>query len=143
MLIYTRYSDDSIVHHSPSLHLSLVRTRSPAVLRAVSISLGSIIPINDNQILRTVIVLSTEVRLENRLGTLSISLLRIKRGTRHVRNHGITTTEWVFGVSERVVLWCWLWEPDITTVTTEVAGLEGICDILLDDNGTTSSVDEP
>jgi hypothetical protein len=33
-------------------------------------------------------------------------------------------------------------EPDITTVACEVARLEGLGDVLLDDDGTTSGVDE-
>jgi hypothetical protein len=42
-----------------------------------------------------------------------------------------------------VVLGGGLREPDITTVSAEVAGLEGGGDILLDDDGTTGGVDEP
>jgi hypothetical protein len=49
----------------------------------------------------------------------------------------------VLGVAERVVLGGGLGEPDITTVSAEVAGLEGLGDILLDDDGTTGGVDEP
>ena len=58
---------------------------------------------------------------------------------------GVTArVEWaVVGVSEWVVLWCWLWEPDVTTVTTELTALESISNILLDDDGTTGGVDEP
>jgi hypothetical protein len=93
--------------------------------------------------MRTVIVLAREVRLENGLGTLGVSLLRVERGTGHVRDHGVAAAEWVLCVSEDVVFWCWLWEPDVTTVTAEVARFESIGDVFLDDDGTTSGVDEP
>jgi hypothetical protein len=59
-----------------------------------------------------------------------------------VRNHGVTATPVVLGVSQRVVLGSGLVVPDITTVTGEVARLEGSGDILLDNNGTTGGVDE-
>jgi len=49
----------------------------------------------------------------------------------------------VLGVAERVILGGGLGEPDITTVSTEVARLEGLSDILLDNDGTASGVDEP
>lgn len=42
-----------------------------------------------------------------------------------------------------MVGWCWLWEPDVTTVSAELARLESLGDILLDDDGTTGGVDEP
>lgn len=58
-------------------------------------------------------------------------------------NHGVASAPWVLSVSERVVLGRWLREPDITTVATEVAGLERISNILLDDDGATGGVDEP
>ena len=70
-------------------------------------------------------------------------LLSIDRGTRHVRNHGIASAPWVLGSSERVLLGRGLWEPDVTAVSAEVAGLERIGDILLDHNGATGGVDEP
>jgi hypothetical protein len=36
-----------------------------------------------------------------------------------------------------------LGEPDVTTITAEVAGLEGFSDVFLDDDGATGGVDEP
>ena len=60
-----------------------------------------------------------------------------------MRNHGVASTPWVLGVAERVVLGRGLGEPDITTVSTEVTRLESISNILLDDDGATSGVDEP
>jgi hypothetical protein len=49
----------------------------------------------------------------------------------------------VLSVAERVVLGGGLGEPDVTTVAAEVARLEGLGNVLLDDDSTTSSVDEP
>ena len=52
-------------------------------------------------------------------------------------------TEGVVGVAQRMFLWCGLWEPDVTTVAAEVARLDCLSDIFLDDDGATGSVDEP
>jgi len=73
----------------------------------------------------------------------STNLLGIDRSTRHVGNHCVAATPWVLGVAERVVLGGRLGEPDITTVSTEVAVLERLGNILLDHNGTAGSVDQP
>ena len=60
-----------------------------------------------------------------------------------MRNHGVPSAEGVLGVAERVVLGCWLREPDVAPVTTEVAGLESVSDVFLDDDGAAGGVDEP
>lgn len=97
----------------------------------------------DNQVLRTVVLTAGEVAFENVLGTVGVADLRIDGGTRHVGNHSVTATPGVLGVAERVILGGGLGEPDITTVSAEVARLEGLSDILLDNDGTASGVDEP
>lgn len=85
-----------------------------------------------------------EVRVEDSLGTSGVSLLSIDRGTGHVRNGCVSATPGAVGSgTERVVLWCGLDVPDITTVTTELARLESLGNVLLDDNSTTCGVDEP
>lgn len=58
-------------------------------------------------------------------------------------DHGVAAAEGVLSVSQRVVLGGGLGEPDITAVAAELAGLESVGDILLDDDGTTGGVDEP
>lgn len=58
-------------------------------------------------------------------------------------DHAVTATPGVLSVAERVILRSGLGEPDITTVSAEVAGLEGLSDILLDNDSTASSVNEP
>ena len=59
-------------------------------------------------------------------------------------HHGVAAAPvGVLGGAERVVGGCGLGEPDVTSVTAELTGLEGCGDILLDDDGTTSGVDEP
>ena len=83
-----------------------------------------------------------EVRVDDGLGTVGISDLSVQRGTGHVRNHGVTATPVVLGGSQRVVLGGGLVVPDITTVTGEVTRLESSSDVLLDNDGTTGSVDE-
>ena len=97
----------------------------------------------DNQILRTVVVASREVAVEDVLGALGITDLSINRSTRHVRNHGVTTAPWVLGVAQRVVLGRGLGEPHVTTVSAEVTALEGLGNVLLDNDSATGRVDEP
>lgn len=60
-----------------------------------------------------------------------------------MRNHGVASTPWVGGIAERVVLGRRLGEPNVTTVSAEVSRLEGVSDILLDDDGTAGGIDEP
>lgn len=126
-----------------STHLLLVRTSASRIRSTLTIRLRGIITLVNNQILRSVVVLAAQVALKDSLGAVGISLLRIKRGTRHVRNHGVSTTEGVLCVAERVVLGCGLREPDVSSIAAEVAGLESLSNILLDDNGATGGVDEP
>lgn len=95
-----------------------------------------------NQILRSVVELAREVAGKDSLGAIGISLLSIQRGTGHVGDHSVAATEGVLGSSENVVGGSGLGEPDITTIAGKVAALEGVSDILLDDDGTTGSVDE-
>ncbi len=84
-----------------------------------------------------------KVRLEDVLSAFGVTLLRIDRGAGHVRNHGVPAAEGVLGVTERVVLWCGLREPHITTIAAKMTGLQRVSNVLLDDDGTTSGVDEP
>lgn len=92
--------------------------------------------------MRVVVVATRQVRVDDSLGTVGVSDLSIQRGTRHVRNHGITTAPVVLGVSQRVLLGSGLVVPDITTVTGEVTRLEGSGDVLFDNDGATGGVDE-
>lgn len=132
------------LHLPSSIHaLALVRATLPAGLSSLTISLGCIITTNNDQILRPVIVLAREVALEDGLRTSRISLLRIDRRSAHVRHHGVSTAHDVLCVAERVVLWCWLREPDVTAVAVQVAGFEGVGDVFLDNDGTAGGVHEP
>lgn len=70
-------------------------------------------------------------------------LLSIDGGARHVGNHCVASTPRVLGVAQGVVFGSGLREPDVTTVSPQVARLEGISNVLLDDDGTASGVDEP
>jgi hypothetical protein len=88
-------------------------------------------------------MLAREVGLENGFGSIGISLLSIERCTGHVGNHGVSAAEGVLGVAEWVVLGCWLREPDIASVAAEVAGLEGLGDVFLDNDGASGGVDKP
>ena len=97
----------------------------------------------DNQVLGPVIVATREVAVEDALDTGSVALLSVDRSTGDVRNHGIATAEGVLGVAERMVLGRGLREPHVTTIATKVTALERSGDVLLDNDSTTSGVDEP
>lgn len=112
-------------------------------LLALTVGLGGVITLVDDQVLRTVVLTAGEVAIQDVLGTVGVADLGIDGGTGHVGNHAVAATPGVLGVAERVVLGGGLGEPDVTTVATEVAGLEGLGDILLDDDGTAGGVDEP
>ncbi len=88
-------------------------------------------------------MLSAQVTLQDALGAIGVSLLRIERGTGHVGHHGVSTAKGVLGVAENVVFGCWLREPDVSAVAAKVAALEGLSNVFLDDDGTTSGVNEP
>jgi hypothetical protein len=121
--------------HSLAIHLFLL---------TLTVRLGGIVTLMDDQVLRPVVLATAPVRVQDVLDTSGVALLGIDRGTGHVRNSGVATTPvGVLGVAERVVLGSWLREPNITAVTTELAVLERLGDILLDDDGTTGGVDEP
>lgn len=122
----------------PSL---LIRTTLPTILRPLSISLSSIITIRNNQILWSIIMLSAQVALQDRLCAIRVSLLGIQRRAGHVGHHGVSATEGVLGVAENVLFGCGLREPDVTAVAAEVAGFEGVGDVFFDDDGAAGGVD--
>ena len=109
----------------------------------LSIRLSSIVSVFDNQIFRSVIMSSREVRFKNILRTPCITCLGINRCARHVRNHGIPALHGILGIAKRVVFGCWLWEPDVASVTTEVARLKSFGNIFFDNDGTAGGVDKP
>lgn len=112
-------------------------------LVSLAISLGSIVTTMDDQILWAVIVLSAKVALDDSLCSKGITLLGVNGGSTHVWNHSVSTTEGVLGIAERVVFGCGLREPNVTAIATKVAGLKGVGDILLHNDGTAGGVDEP
>jgi hypothetical protein len=95
-----------------------------------------------NQILRPIILASTEVTLQNTLDTSRIPCLRIQTRARHVGHHAVAALHGVLGVAQRVVLGCGLGEPDIATVAVQVAGFQGFGDVFFDDDGAAGRVDE-
>lgn len=119
------------------------KTFSVRNLLALTVGLGGIVTLVNNQILRAVVVATREVAVQNVLGTLGITDLGINGGTRHVGNHGVTTAPGVLSVTERVILGSGLGEPDITTISAEVTRLKSLSDVLLDDDSATSGVNEP
>ena len=42
-----------------------------------------------------------------------------------------------------MILGCWLWEPNVASVTTEVARFESLGNILFDNNRTAGGVNKP
>jgi hypothetical protein len=119
------------------IHLFLIN------LRPLAVGLGRIVTLVHNQILRPVVVLAAEVAGQDILDTSRVALLGVDRGTGHVGDHGVASAPGVLGSAQRVVLGCGLREPHVTAVAVELAGGEGLGDILLDDDGTAGGVDEP
>jgi hypothetical protein len=95
-----------------------------------------------NQILRSIILASTEVTLQNTLHTSRIPCLRIQTRARHVGNHAIAALHGVLGVAQGMVLGCGLREPDVAAVAVQVAGFEGFGYVFFDDDGAAGCVDE-
>jgi len=112
-------------------------------LLPLAISLGGIVTLVHDEIFRSVIFAAREVALQDGLGACGISFLGIDGGTGHVGDHGIAASPWVLCISEWVVFGCRLREPNVASVAVELAGLEGLGDILLDNDGATGGVDEP
>lgn len=111
--------------------------------RPLPVSFGSIVAILDDQILRSVVKLPREVRLQDVLRPFGIPLLRIERGPRHVRHRSVASALGIGCVAERMLLGCWLGVPDVASVASEVARLEGFRHVFLDHNGTAGGVDKP
>ena len=88
---------------------------------ALAISLGDIFTSVYNKILVPVVVTTREIAVENILGALGVTDLRIDGGAGHMRNHGVTTAPGALHVTERVVLGSGLREPNVTTVASQVA----------------------
>lgn len=86
---------------------------------------------------------ATEIAIQNRLGPICISLLRIQTGPAHMRHHRITSSVGVLGVSEWVVLGCGLWEPDVAAVAAEVAGGQSGRDVFFYYYRAAGCIDEP
>lgn len=76
-------------------------------------------------------------------GSVGVPLLRIERGARVVRHHGVAALVRVLHAAPWVVLGCGLVVPDVTTVAEEVSALDGSLDGIGVADGTTSRVDEP
>ena len=113
------------------------------LLLPLTIGFCGIVALVHNQVLQSVVFLTAEVTLKNVLGALCVSLLRINRCSAHVRNHRVSASEGVGGITEWMVLRCWLWEPDITAVAAEMTRFQGLSDVFFDNNGTTGRVNEP
>jgi hypothetical protein len=132
------------VEKSSSLLQHLLR-RLP-LLGPLAVSLGGVIALVDDKVLGPVVFAAAEVGIEDGLGAGGVTRLCVERSTRHVRDGGVAggaTPVLVGGGAEGVVLGCWLREPDVTAVAAELAGGEGLGDILLDDDGAAGGVDEP
>lgn len=123
---------------------SSITLRALSSLLALTISLGGVVTTLDDEVLGLVVVLAAEVGLEQRLCAGGVALLGVDGGAGHVGHGGVAAAPGaVGGGAERVLLGCGLDVPDVTTVTAELAGLEGLGDIFLDDDGATGGVDEP
>lgn len=111
-------------------------------LLPLAVGLGGVGAAVDDEVLGAVVVLAGEVAGDDGLGALGVALLGVEGGSRHVGDHGVAAAPGVLGVAQGVVLGGGLGEPDVTAVAGEVAGLEGLGDVLLDDDGAAGGVDE-
>lgn len=84
-----------------------------------------------------------QVAVEDCLDAVGVPDLRVDGGARHVGNHGVAAAEGVLGGAEGVVPGGGLGEPHVAAVAAEVALVEGVGDVLLDDDGAAGGVDEP
>ena len=112
-------------------------------LVALAVRTGSVVALVDDEVLGVVVVAARQVAVDDGLGTGGVPLLGVNRGTRHVGNHGVAATPWVLGRPQRVVPRRGLREPHVTTVAAQVTRLKRIRNVLLDNDGTTGSVDQP
>jgi hypothetical protein len=133
----------SSTSHYPTHFSCLGTRRNLLLLGPLAVSLGGIVAALNDEVLGLVVVLAGEVALEDVLGAEGVALLGVDRGAGHVGDHGVTAAEGVLGVPKDVVLGRGLGEPDVAAVAAEVAGLEGVGDVLLDDDGAAGGVDEP
>ncbi len=97
----------------------------------------------DDKVLWPVVELAGEVALDDGLGAGGVALLGVDRGAGHVGHHGVAAAPGVLGRPQRVVARCGLREPDVATVASQVARLERLGNVLLDDDGAACRVDEP
>jgi len=113
------------------------------LLASLTISLGSVLAFVHNKIFGSVVMATGEVRLKDSLGASGVAFLCVNGCARHMGNHSVATAPWVLGISERMILGGGLREPHITAVAVEMAGFQGLGNVFLDHDGTTSGVDEP
>jgi hypothetical protein len=93
------------------------------MLFVVTVGLGTIMAVDTDDILGSIILLAREKDLEDLLGTLSVSALGINGGSGDVGSHGVSTTVIVSHGSPGVVLGGRLGEPDVSSVSSDFAGL--------------------
>ncbi|KAI7092151.1 Formate [Hortaea werneckii] len=86
LLVFSMTSVLGSTSHCPLLEYTMSR-RSETVhlfLVTLAVSLGSVVALGDDQVLRPVVVLAAEVGLEDGLGAGGVALLGVERGTGHV-----------------------------------------------------------
>lgn len=101
--------------------------------------LGGIVTVNADDICG-LLLLAFEVAGEDILDTIGVSLLGVEGGTGVMSDHGISAVLFLaveLHCSPWVVLRGGLLLPDITTVASDVALVDGISDVLSDANSTT------
>ncbi|KAH3661042.1 hypothetical protein OGATHE_005374 [Ogataea polymorpha] len=108
-----------------------------------TVRLGLVLAVQQNDVLGPVVELLSEERLQDVLGALRVSDLGVNDRARVVRSHGIASTVLVGHGSPWVVLWSWLWEPHVSTVSSKLSALDGGCNVLGHADGTSGGVDEP
>lgn len=104
---------------------------------------GRVVSFVQYQVCGVIVVLPAEIALQNALHSTRITLLRIERASRHVRNHAIATTQGILSIAKNMVLRCRLGSPDISSIAIEVTRLQRSRNVLGNDNSTAGSVNNP
>jgi hypothetical protein len=71
-------------------YYSISNLRRLPLLGPLAVGLGGVVTLVNNEVLRPVVLLLGEVGLEDGLGAGGVAGLSIERGTRHVRNGGVS-----------------------------------------------------
>jgi hypothetical protein len=113
------------------------------VLFVVTVSLGTIMAVDTDDILRSVFLLARQKDLEDLFVTLGGPALGTNGSAGDTGSHGVSPAVLVSHGSPGVVFGGRLGKPDVSAVCSDLARLEGFGNVLGDADGSSGGVDEP